>query len=467
MRLPRLLVAAAASGSGKTSLVAGLLEALRRRRVDVAPFKAGPDFLDTAIHSAVLGVQSRNLDARLMGAAGTAACLRRAGRGRDVALIEGAMGYYDGEPNSSADLARLIDAPSALVLDARASAESAAAVALGFIRYRRNSRIAGFIANRIAGERHFKLVRDAVEARTGLPVFGYLPEDPGLALPSRHLGLIAPDGNPGFADAVRRLGDAVSASVDLDAILAAAQAAPELPDLGAPSPRGLAAAPRAAGPVVIAVAKDEAFGFYYEDNFDALRSLGAELAFYSPLRDAAIPASASGLYLGGGYPELHLDRIERNSSMRDSIRAAAARGMPIYAECGGYLYLLEGIEDVDGKIRRCVGLAPGLARAGKRLAALGYRDGRVMGRSAIGGAGARLRGHVFHYYRVEGGGPGSAVVLSRLGRGGESEPPEGFRSGSLYASFLHIHFSANRAAARSFVAAAARFARRKEGLGAR
>jgi cobyrinic acid a,c-diamide synthase len=459
VRLPRLLVGAAASGSGKTSLVVGLLEALRRRGIDVRPFKAGPDFLDPALHAAVLGRPSRNLDLRLMGEAGIMACLGRAGGGGDLALVEGAMGYYDGEPRSSADLARFIGAPSVLVLDARASAESSAATALGFARYRRRSRIAGFVADRISSERHYGLVRRAVEARTGLPMLGYLPEDEALALPARRLGLVSPEENAGFARAVRALGDAVSARVDLDALLAVASNAPELPDPPCSLP---ASAPDL---VRIAVARDEAFSFYYEDNFDILRKLGAELAFFSPLGDSALPEGASALYLGGGYPELHLEEIGDNRAMRDSVKAARDAGMPIYAECGGYLYLLEAMEDSDGTVRPGLGLAPGIARSGGRLAALGYREGRTLGVSPLGRSGCRLRGHVFHYYRVEGGGRAPAIELARPG--GEERGAEGFLDGRLFASFLHVHFAANPSAAKSFVAEARRYARGREAAGAR
>lgn len=454
MRLPRLLVGAAASGSGKTSLVVGLLEALRRRGLDVRPFKAGPDFLDPALHAAVLGHPSRNLDLRLMGAAGTLACLGRAGGGGGLALVEGVMGYYDGDPRSSADLARFIGAPSVLVLDARASAESSAATALGFARYRRRSGIAGFVADRVSSDRHYGLVRKAVEARTGLPMFGYLPEDEVLALPARRLGLVSPEENAGFAAAVRALGDAVSERVDLDALLAVAASAPEFPEPPCPLP---ASAP---APVRIAVARDEAFSFYYEDNFDILRELGAELAFFSPLRDSALPEGASALYLGGGYPELHLDEIGCNGAMHASIRAARDAGMPIYAECGGYLYLLEAVEDSDGALHPGLGLAPGVARSGGRLAALGYREGRTLAASPLGRSGSRLRGHVFHYYRVEGGDRAPSIELARPG--GEERRAEGFLDGRLFASFLHLHFAANPSAARSFVTEARRYARGRE-----
>jgi cobyrinic acid a,c-diamide synthase len=452
MRLPRLLIGGTSSGSGKTSLVLGLLEALKRRGLDLRSFKAGPDFLDPALHEAVLGKPSRNLDTRLMGLRGTLACLGRAGG--ELSIIEGVMGYYDGEPCSSADLARLTGSPAVLVLDARASAESAAATALGFSRYRKASRIAGFVANRIASDRHYELVRKAVEKRTGLPMLGCLPEDGRLALPSRHLGLLRPDENGGFGDTLRALGDAASAHLDLDRIIALAESARDLPD--EPAHEACGPAPR----VRIAVARDKAFCFYYEDNFDTLRELGAELAFFSPLRDPRLPEGSSALYIGGGYPELHLSEIEWNASMRESIRTARGEGMPIYAECGGYLYLLEALEAPDGARAPGMGIAPGIARMGTRLAALGYREGKILSPSPLGPRGASLRGHVFHYYRVEGEGEKRALALARPGE--EAESVDGFADGSVFASFLHIHFVGNPVAARRFVAAARRYERRRK-----
>jgi cobyrinic acid a,c-diamide synthase len=453
--LPRLLIAGVSSGSDKTSLFLGLLAALKGRGVDVRAFKAGPDFLDPALHAAALGNCSRNLDVRLMGRKGVLSCLERAGAGGELALIEGAMGYYDGEPYSSADLARLIGAPAVLVIDARASAESAAAVAFGFARYRKGSGLAGFVANRIASERHYELVRRAVEKRTGLPMLGYLPADEARALPSRHLGLMSPDENAGFEKALAALGEAVSAHIDLDLLIEAASAAAEQPEIAQRASKPQSGDGGDADGFKIAVARDAAFSFYYEDNFDALKGLGAELAFFSPLRDKELPEGSSALYLGGGYPELHLGEIEGNEEMRTSIRNARDEGMPIYAECGGYLYLLEAMRDSEGRERRCIGIAPGVARKEGRLAGLGYREGRTLRPSIFGRAGTSLKGHVFHYFAVEGAGAGHAALeLARPGEG--SATAEGYAEGNVFASFLHIHFAGNPSALRAFAEAARR-----------
>lgn len=514
MILPRLLVGAASSGAGKTSLVLGLLEALARRGLDVRPFKTGPDYLDPALHRAVRGVPSRNLDPRLMGVRALRSCIARAGEGGDLALIEGVMGYYDGSPASSADVARLVGAPVLLALDASAAAESAAAMALGFLRYRRRSGIAAFVANRIGGRTHYEMVKKAIEDRTGLPVIGYLPSDPALSLPERHLGLLDPAENPDFKRIVSALADAAERHIDLDALLALARGAPEFRapprSRGGPGSRAAAAGPPSAStgasarrekaPVRVAVAMDEAFSFYYEDNLDALRDLGAELAFFSPLRDRAIPRGACAIYLGGGYPELRGPEIAANDAMRASIRSAAEAGMPIYAECGGYLYLLDEIENLDGRPYRACGLLPGRARLGRRLAALGYREGTTLAPSILGPAGTGLKGHVFHYAYIEAAErpqafsgakaiessatkattrAGDAVcaispalalgdISARPKAGKPSDEPsvalaarstEGVILGSVFASWLHIHFSGNPRVAKAFIASARRFSK--------
>jgi len=456
--LPRLIIGAASSGAGKTSLMVGLLEALGRRGIDVRPFKTGPDYLDPALHRAVRGLSSRNLDPRLMGKAAVRACLCRAGGGGELALIEGVMGYYDGSPASTADLARLIGSPAVLAIDASGAAESAAAVALGFLRFRRNSGIQAFIVNRVGSPVHYRMVKEAIERRTGLPVVGFLPADPALALPERHLGLVAPAENPDFLRAVAALGDAVAENIDLDALLAIARGAPDFA-----APEG-SAATLAAGSVSrptrrrkkarIAVALDGAFSFYYEDNLDALRDLGAELVFFSPLADRVLPSGTSAVYIGGGYPELHGPRLAANRSMREAMRRAAAEGLPIWAECGGWMWLLDSFDGPDGTSYSGCGLLRGHARIGTRLAALGYRIGRTLAPSILGPSGTKLGGHVFHYASIEGGEAGKPALS--FTRPGVDSWNEGAIDGSVFASWLHIHAAANRPVLRAFVEAARR-----------
>lgn len=450
MRLPRFVIGAASSGAGKTSLALGILGALKDRGLDPRPFKIGPDYIDSALHARVAGRPSRNLDPRLMGRAAVSACLARNGSG-GVAVIEGVMGYYDGQPHSSADVAALVRAPAVLALDASAAAESCAATALGFIRYRRRSGISAFMLNRISGDGHYAMAAGAVERATGLPVIGYMPNDPALAMPERHLGLA--DDAADFDRLARSLADAVAAHVDLDALLAIAASAPDLPDV--PAAARFADGSSSAGRPVIAVARDEAFSFYYQDNLDELERLGARLAFFSPLRDGALPEGTAAVYLGGGYPELHAATLAANEPMRRAIRDAAVAGMPVYAECGGYLYLLDSLDGMDGRPYAGCGVFPGRARMGSKLAALGYRDGSTLVPSLVGPAGSRLSGHVFHYATVED--PAApALSMTNAYRPDAAPALEGAARGSAFGSFLHVHFAANKGLARRLVAAARR-----------
>jgi cobyrinic acid a,c-diamide synthase len=475
--ISRLVIAAASSGAGKTSFTLGLLGALRARGLEVAAFKAGPDYIDTQLHAAVLRRPSRNLDIRLMGRGAVLACLARNGADNALSVIEGVMGLYDGSSlgTSTADLAVLTASPVLLLVDASASAESAGAVALGFASYRRDVRVAAVILNRIAGKEHFEAAKAAVYAATGLPVLGYLPSDPALSLPERHLGLVEPGDSPDFDRAASALAAAVEAHVDLDALIALAESAPCLPAAassagytgGAVSACAVAGADAAAPvpalrPLRVAVARDAAFSFYYEDNFDAMRDAGLEPVFFSPLEDPALPTGVSGLYLGGGYPELHAAALGRNDAMRDSIRRAAAAGLPVFSECGGYLYLLESLEDLEGRAHAGCGILPGRARMGRKLAALGYREGRTLRDSVLGPAGTLLSGHVFHFSTVEGAeGVLSLGLPAPAGAGRPARPPEpdGSARGSAFGSYLHLHFAKNPEALANFAAACRTFAR--------
>ena len=468
--ISRLVIAAASSGAGKTSFTLGLLGALRARGLEVAAFKAGPDYIDTQLHAAVLGRPSRNLDIRLMGRGAVLACLARNGADNALSVIEGVMGLYDGSSlgTSTADLAVLTASPVLLLVDASASAESAGAVALGFASYRRDVRVAAVVLNRIAGEEHFEAAKAAVYAATGLPVLGYLPSDPALSLPERHLGLVEPGDSPDFDRAASALAAAVEAHVDLDALVALAQGAPDLAPAAAAvrpaavDPASARPAPDPRGPLRVATARDAAFSFYYEDNFDAMRDAGLEPVFFSPLEDPALPTGVSGLYLGGGYPELHAAALGRNDAMRDSIRRAAAAGLPVFSECGGYLYLLESLEDLEGRAHAGCGILPGRARMGRKLAALGYREGRTLRDSVLGPAGTLLSGHVFHFSTVEGAeGVLSLGLPAPAGAGRPARPPEpdGSARGSAFGSYLHLHFMKNPEALANFAAACRTFAR--------
>ncbi|MEJ5199539.1 MAG: cobyrinate a,c-diamide synthase [Anaerolineae bacterium] len=466
--IPRLMIAAPASGSGKSTIATGLMAALARSQV-VQGFKVGPDYIDPMYHTAATGRPSRNLDTWMAPAAAVQATFARAVVGADIAVIEGVMGLYDGfdgrsESGSSAEVAKLLATPVILVLDVGKMARSAAAVALGCRAFDSALDIAGVICNRVAGPRHAAMVTDALTA-IGLPVLGCIPKSAGLVIPERHLGLhTAVERTAEVAAFLDAAVAVMAAEVDLAQVNAIARTAPALEiDANGPGIEALASWTRPTWAVRIAVARDEAFCFYYEDNLDLLRAAGAEIVPFSPLRDRALPAGACGVYLGGGYPELHAADLAANTSLLAELRAAGRSGMPIYAECGGLMYLTEGIVDQAGVRHPLVGLLPGWTALGDRLI-MGYRVVAAERDSLLLRRGEEVRGHEFHYsiwserpadlraaYRIA---PKEPAPASPGGMAGQAE---GYAGGNLLASYLHLHFSARPELAERFVQACRRW----------
>lgn len=447
MRLdvPRLVVGAASSGSGKTTLTVALAAALRARGLAVAPFKCGPDYLDPSYHARASGAASHNLDGWMMGEEAVLATFARATRGADVALVEGVMGLFDGasptsDDGSTAQIAKWLNAPVVAVIDASGMARTAGAVAQGLAAFDPALRVGALVCNRVGSRGHLELLREAV---TAPPMLGGLPARDDLAFPERHLGLVT---------AASALGDEQLAAwarvaeewLDLDGLLALARTAPPL-EVAA------AAAGRATGPRCrIGVAFDEAFHFYYEDNLARLEAAGAELVRFSPVHDSRLP-DVDGLLLGGGYPEVHAAALAANHSMREAVRAFAAAGRPVYAECGGLMYLASRIRTADSREHDMVGLIPGVAVVRDRLQALGYAEVTTRAATILGPAGLRFRGHQFRYSELEvpPSVPRAYAVSGR--RGAPLE--EGYTSGSVLASYVHAHWASCPAAAEGLVAA--------------
>jgi cobyrinic acid a,c-diamide synthase len=439
--VPRIVVAAPRSGEGKTTIALGLMAALRRRGLHVQGFKVGPDYLDTGYQRYAAGRPGRNLDLFMMGEEAVLEAV--AGADADVAVIEGVMGLFDGHrdgvtPTSTADVAARLHAPVVLVLDAARMAASAGAVALGFRSFDPAVDVAGILLNRWNPSRSKVGVEAALE-RSGVPPLGYLPPADDLELPSRHLGLVVADElGAEVAEVMDRLGDWVEQHADVDRLIELACSAPEVP---------LAATVSAAAPVPatrgprIAVAWDAAFAFYYADNLELLRARGAELVFFSPLAAAELPV-CDGLYLGGGYPELHAEGLSANEPLRFDIAAAIARGLPAYAECGGLLYLCEELTDLDDHVWPLVGAVPGRAAMHQRLQGMGYREGVLVAHSLLGPAGASVRGHEFHYSscEIDRGADGSARAVAHPAYLVDGSP-EGYAAGDLFASYVHLHFA--------------------------
>lgn len=420
MRRPALLIAAAHSGAGKTTVALALALALRERGRSVQAFKTGPDYLDPAHLAAATGRPVYNLDGYFLDEAGLGWLYRSRSAGASFALVEGAMGLFDGKDprgreGSSAQVARLLGLPVVLVVDAGAMAGSIAALARGFRDHDPGLDLAGVVANRVAGPGHAAILREALAA-VGIPLLGTLPQDPALALPERHLGLVPPEEADLPREALRR----AARGLDLAALLAAAarargprRAAPPYdPDRRYPGAR-------------IAYARDRAFFFYYPEVLEALAELGAELVPFSPLADPA-PPEAGLVWLGGGYPELFAPELARNRTMQRAVRRHPGA---IYAECGGYLYLARGLV-YEGLCHPMVGLVPGVAEVADRPV-LGYREVEALRPTRIFAPGERVRGHEFHHARL----PPSRTPLWRLSGGGL----EGHTDGRVHASFVHLY----------------------------
>lgn len=444
----RLVVAATGSGAGKTTVTVGLIGALRARGLRVAAFKAGPDYLDPTYHRRAAGVISHNLDGWMMGREAVLATFARASRGFDIAVIEGMMGLFDsatptGDEGSTAEIAKWLDAPVLLVADASGMARSIAAMADGYARFDPAARVAGVICNRVGSSGHLDLLRQASQR---IPVVGGLPGDSGIAFPERHLGLRIADETSVPEPLFQRCAGLAAEWFDLDAILSIARSAPALPSISKPQARS--------GDVrcAIGVAFDDAFHFYYEDNLRRLEELGARVVKFAPSRDRALP-EVDGLYFGGGYPEAAARELSSNAPMLEAIRAFAEAGRPIYAECGGLMYLSEGIRTLDGVSWPTAGLIPGIAVMSPRLQALGYVEVETRAPSILGPAGLRFRGHQFRYSALEGGAAGSIDKIYRVRPKWGAEFDEGYARANLLASYVHAHWASNPSIPEAIVAA--------------
>lgn len=451
-RASGVVIAGTHSGEGKTTVACGLLAALRKRGAKVQPFKVGPDYLDPAYHTLAGGRPSVNLDLWLMPAEAVKHSFAARCADTEIAVVEGMMGLYDGlglaqAKISTAEMAGLLGLPVVLVIDASAMAESVGAVAKGFATVG-SAKVAGVLFNRVAGPNHFNLLKRAVESDAKLKAFGWLPAETGLAIPERHLGLVTPDPHQA-REVLERLVGHFEKTVDVGAILEAAR--------GAPEPATVKKAPPAGKPRArIAVARDAAFHFYYEDNLRALEAAGAELVSFSPVADKGLPKGVGGLYLGGGFPEIYAARLEDNRPMREVLRKAVAKGMPTYAECGGLMYLSSHFVGSGVRAWEMVGAIPGEVRLERGLQQFGYVEAVAEQKTFLVEPGDKLRGHEFHASIWTGeGGERSVYRVSRPGREGSRR--EGFGQENLHASYVHLHFASAEKLPERFVKAAEAF----------
>lgn len=473
-----IVTAGTHSGCGKTTVTLGLLAALKKKGLRVQSFKAGPDFIDSGLHRMITRRPSRNLDLWMCGEDYVRDCFKRNSEDADIAVVEGVMGLYDGTLSTAALASRLV-LPVVLVVDAYGMAETAGALIQGIRDWGSgtgkttnpgtpfpNPSIAGVIFNRVASEKHYNRLCAGVR---DTKVLGYLPRDLDFEIPHRHLGLTVAEENPIATENLDKLADAVLRCINIDMIIELSAETTALPfplagEEGLRMPKHRAQASRNDNKIKIAVAYDRAFCFYYEDNLDLLRESGAEIMYFSPLSDAAVPEEADAVYIGGGYPELHAGELSRNIQMLAAVKKWADSGKTLYAECGGLMYLSKGIHDFEGNFFRMAGVFPFETSMKKGRSKLGYREVSLKEDCILGAKGEKLRGHEFHYSEIrdsakarENGGAEGVTeetlthAYSVRNGSGEELHSEGYRVRKTMASYIHLHFGSSPAIARAFI----------------
>ena len=439
MKIPRILLAAGSSGSGKTLITCGLLEALVERGLKTASFKCGPDYIDPMFHSRVIGTKSRNLDTFFTGSEVTKYLLTRNARDCEIAVMEGVMGFYDGVAGttttaSAYDLAKVTDTPVILIVNSRGMSVSLAAYVKGFLEYKKDSHIKGVIFNQMSPMLYPRM-KKLLEEELGVAVLGYVPKVEDCVIESRHLGLVLPEEIPELKDRLHKLAGVLEETLDIDRILELAGEAPDLLDAKPESVTDF----RLSEPVRIGVAEDEAFCFFYADNFRLLGEMGAEIVPFSPMEDKQLPDDLDGLLLYGGYPELNGKKLEQNTTMKDMIREKLKAGMPCMAECGGFMYLHEEMEGMDGNFYQMAGVIPGKAYRTPKLSRFGYvtltQKKPALGMEDFG----EIPAHEFHYFDSENCGGDFHAAKPESKRGWDCI----HGTDTMLAGFPHLYYYGN------------------------
>ncbi|AFC98840.1 cobyrinic acid a,c-diamide synthase [Methanocella conradii HZ254] len=453
MTMPRIILAGDRSSAGKTTISTGLMSILHESGLKVQPFKVGLDYIDPSYHSLVTGRQGENLDGFLMSGEAIVEAFQHSAEGADIAIIEGVRGLYEGleavsDVGSTAQIAKILKAPVILVVDAQSITRSTAAIVKGYKDFDKGINFKGVILNKVGSERHAEKARTAIEKYTGVEVLGAIPRNKGMSLTMRHLGLIpAREGASRVGDFEARISKIkaiIKEHVNIDRLVEIAKAAPRLKA----RKQSIFIKENDAG-VRIGVALDEAFNFYYKDNVDLLTLKGAEVVYFSPLHDREIP-DVDGLMIGGGYPEFFAGELSDNSSMRKSIAEASANGMPIYAECGGMMYLVRALEDENGKRYDMVGAMDGVASM-KHIRHIGYVAGQFEKDTPIGAKGSFFKGHEFHYSIITDI-PPDAKFAYRMDRGiGIKDGMDGMMVNNTLGSYTHLHAASYVPFAKKFV----------------
>ena len=434
-------IAGTSSGDGKTTVTLALLRALTRRKLTVQPFKCGPDYIDPTFHNIAAHRHSRNLDCWMMGREQVKKSFAAGAADTDCAVIEGVMGMFDSAApgsleGSTAEVATLLDVPVILTVNCRGMAGSIAAIVKGYAEFCDKVKVIGVIANMVGSEKHAEILRRALELANLPSLLGYLPRNEKWTLPERHLGLVPFIENEKSDEWFEELGTAAEKYFEIDKILALCVKAKSAPPHRAPRPVE----------VRLAVAKDEAFHFYYQDNLDILRENGFELVEFSPIRDRQLPDNINGIYLGGGFPEVFAAELEQNSRMRQAVKDFARNGGAVYAECGGFMYLTEKLTDNSGRSMNMCGIIPAHTFMGSRLGSFGYREAKTCRETFFGPAGTVFRGHEFHWSDTEFTTKTEPLWLIKGAQQADEWTPCGYHSGNVCASYIHLHLASNPAA---------------------
>jgi cobyrinic acid a,c-diamide synthase len=445
------IIAGERSGVGKTTITLAIVKTLINRNLNVQCFKVGPDFIDPGYHAAVTGRASRNLDGWMMGRDYCVNSFANNCRSADIAVVEGVMGLFDGydgssEAGSTAQMAKWLNLPVILIIDGSSLARSGGAVALGFESYDPELEMAGIIFNRVAGENHFQYLCDGVKARCKAEVLGYIQRNSEWLIAERHLGLIMAAESRNLQQRIDAMALQLQQTVNIDKIIARAK--PIIHDAQQSKQKN-----RKTGSVAIGVARDAAFCFYYQDNLEYFEKFGAKLVFFSPIHDTSLPPGISGLYLPGGYPELYASDLSRNERMRAEVLEFCKKGKPVYAECGGFLYLLENLVDQNGNSHDMAGLFRSKARMIPHLQRLGYVEVEVQKGCPFLKQGERFRGHEFHYSEITEMPKSIARCYQVSGRKSRPMFSEGYIIHNTVASYIHMHFASNPSFAEGFVEA--------------
>ena len=436
------------------------MAALKRRGLDVAPFKVGPDFIDPGHHSRITGAVSRNLDGWMLPKNYNLKCFRKNTRKADVAVVEGVMGLFDGydgrsEAGSTAQMAKWLELPVILVVNAKSMARSAAAIVQGFEKFDKDLTFAGVIFNNIGSKRHFEYLKEALEGNVKMLCLGGISYDKGISIPERHLGLVTSHDHPLSDKYKDRLADHIEKNIDIKTLLGLLRKVKDTEE------KSEDAASASKTDVRIGVAMDNAFCFYYQDNLDMLKKNGAQLVEFSPMDDNSLPENLDGIYLGGGYPELFAKRLSDNVSMRKQIKESSKKGMPVYGECGGFMYLCREIRDTKGNTYPMAGCFPFATQMFTQLKSLGYRQIKLSGDTLTGKRGETMRGHEFHYSELKVPGDNDEdkiedknkveTVYDVTARTGINKTDEGYLVNRTLGSYIHLHFGSCPEAVACFV----------------